>query len=430
MPKEGTGARVVRNTLANGAGAFTGIAISLILTPFLIRHLGLEAYGIWVLAQSLTFFGGYAAIADLGIETAAVRYVAEARAEGNREALNQTVTSAMVFFSGAAVVFTPVLILLAEPLTELFNVAPVYHQSAIYVFTLVAAQLIFDLPARAFFAVLEGAQQFATFQLVLLARALVQAALFVAVILADLGIGSLGAVSFISSGVMFLAAWILAKRAVPELHVRRRYVSRASLRKLFSFGGGLFFMRIVGTLYRHMDKLIVGIAMGPRYVTVYEIANQIHLAAATVQSIAASALTPATAYLRREREILRDMFVRGTSYTVAISLPVVVAAFVFAGPLIEAWLGATRSVGLAQGQPSSMEKPLIGDLRARARTARPARSHDGNAVARAPAARRSRSPGFSMSRWSVAARTSTSSGGTSTPASLEPSPERRRRGCR
>ena len=33
------------------------------------------------------------------------------------------------------------------------------------------------------------------------------------------------------------------------------------------------------------------------------------------------------------------MFVRGTSYTVAISLPVVVAAFVFAGPLIEAWLG-------------------------------------------------------------------------------------------
>jgi len=339
MPKEGTGARVVRNTLANGAGAFTGIAISLILTPFLIRHLGLEAYGIWVLAQSLTFFGGYAAIADLGIETAAVRYVAEARAEGNREALNQTVTSAMVFFSGAAVVFTPVLILLAEPLTELFNVAPVYHQSAIYVFTLVAAQLIFDLPARAFFAVLEGAQQFATFQLVLLARALVQAALFVAVILADLGIGSLGAVSFISSGVMFFAAWILAKRAVPELHVRRRYVSRASLRKLFSFGGGLFFMRIVGTLYRHMDKLIVGIAMGPRYVTIYEIANQIHLAAAMVQSIAASALTPATAYLRREREILRDMFVRGTSYTVAISLPVVVAAFVFAGPLIEAWLG-------------------------------------------------------------------------------------------
>jgi O-antigen/teichoic acid export membrane protein len=335
MPKEGTGARVVRNTLANGLGALTGIVISLILTPFLIHHLGLEAHGIWVLAQSLTFFGGYAAIADLGVEAAAVRYVAEARAEGDREALNETVTSAIIFFSGVALVFTPVLILLADPFTQLFDVAPLYHQSAIYVFTFVAAQLIFDLPARAFFAVLEGAQQFATFQMVLLARALVQAALFVAVIVADLGIGSLGAVSFISSTVMFFAA----KRAVPELQLRRRHVSRASLRKLFSFGGGLFVMRLVGTTYRHMDKLIVGIALGPRFVTIYEIANQMHLAAATVQSIAASALMPATAFLRAQKEILRDMFLRGSCYTVAISQPVVIAAIIFAGPVIETWLG-------------------------------------------------------------------------------------------
>jgi O-antigen/teichoic acid export membrane protein len=339
MPKEGTGARVVRNTLANGLGAFTAIGLSLILTPFLIHHLGLEAYGIWVLAQSLTFFGGYAAIADLGVEAAAVRYIAEARAEGDREALNQTVTSALLFFSGVAVVFIPLLILLADPLTQLFDVDPVYHRPAIYVFTFVAAQLIFDLPGRAFFAVLEGAQQFATFQLVLLVRALVQAGLFVAVIVADLGIGSLGAVSFISSAVMFFAALILAKRAVPELHLRRRYVSRASLKKLFSFGGGLFVIRIVGTLYRHMDKIIVGIALGPRLVTIYEIANQIHLATQMAQSIAASALTPATAFLRNERDVLRDMYLRGTCYTVAVSLPVVVAAFVFAGPFIESWLG-------------------------------------------------------------------------------------------
>ena len=339
MPKEGTGARVVRNTLANGAGAFTGIAISLILTPFLIRHLGLEAYGIWVLAQSLTFFGGYAAIADLGVEAAAVRYVAEARAVQDAEELNRIVTSAMLFFSGIALVFTPILILLADPFTKLFNVEPAYHQAAIYVFTFVAAQLVFDLPARAFFAVLEGAQQFATFQVVLLARAVVQAALFVAVIVANLGIGSLGAVSFISSAVMFVVAWILAKRAVPELHIRRRYLSRASLKKLFSFGGGLFLMRIVGTTYRHMDKLIVGIALGPSYVTIYEIANQIHLAVQTVQSVAASALTPATAYLRAQREILRDMFLRGSSYVVGFALPATVAGIIFAEAFIRTWIG-------------------------------------------------------------------------------------------
>ena len=99
-------------------------------------------------------------------------------------------------------------------------------------------------------------------------------------------------------------------------------------------------MRIVGTLYRHMDKLIVGIALGPRYVTIYEIANQIHLAAQTVQSVAASALTPTTAYLRAQRDILRDMFLRGSSYVVGFAMPATVAGIIFAEPLIRAWVGA------------------------------------------------------------------------------------------
>ena len=34
-------------------------------------------------------------------------------------------------------------------------------------------------------------------------------------------------------------------------------------------------MRVCGTLYRQMDKAIVGVALGPRLVTSYEIANRI-----------------------------------------------------------------------------------------------------------------------------------------------------------
>jgi O-antigen/teichoic acid export membrane protein len=92
--------------------------------------------------------------------------------------------------------------------------------------------------------------------------------------------------------------------------------------------------------------VIVGIALGPTYVAIYQIANQLHLAVALVQSVSASAILPATAYLRQHAEILRDMFLRGTSYTVALSMPVVVAAFVFAGPLIRTWLGSSLSAAI------------------------------------------------------------------------------------
>ena len=346
MAKEGTGARVVRNTLANGLGAVSGFVISLVLTPFMIHQLGLQAYGVWALALSLTFFGGYAALTDLGVEGAAVRYIAEARAVSDTEAVNRIVSSALAFFSCGAVLLTPLLVLLAPLFVRLFSVGPLYERPATYAFSFVAAQLLFDLPARAFFAALEGSQQSAMYQVVLLLRALVQAALFVAVLVAGLGVGSLGAVSFISSAVMFFAAWFLARRAIPDLQLSRRHVSRSVVRSLFVFGGGLFLIRIVGTLYQNMDKVIVGIALGPTSVAIYQIANQLHLAVALVQSVSASALMPATAYLRERGELLRDMFVRGTSYTVALSMPVVVAAFVFAGPLIRTWLGSSLSAAI------------------------------------------------------------------------------------
>ena len=69
--EEGSGARVVRNTLVNGLGMFAGVAISLILTPFIIDEVGVNGFGVWALALSISFLGGYASLADLGIEGAA-----------------------------------------------------------------------------------------------------------------------------------------------------------------------------------------------------------------------------------------------------------------------------------------------------------------------------------------------------------------------
>ena len=43
MAEEGSSARLVRNTLANGAGQFLAVVTSLALTPFLIDGLGVAA---------------------------------------------------------------------------------------------------------------------------------------------------------------------------------------------------------------------------------------------------------------------------------------------------------------------------------------------------------------------------------------------------
>jgi O-antigen/teichoic acid export membrane protein len=343
-------AKLVRNTLANGVGSVTGIVVGLILTPFLIHRLGLAAYGVWALALTLTFGGGYASLSELGIEGATVRYVAESTADHDLQAVNHTVSTTLAVLCAIALILAPTAVGLAHPLVLLFGVPAHLRGAATTCFALVGSQLALELPARAFVAVLEGTQQFVVYQSVELGRALLQAALYVIVLLHGWGIAGLGGALAASSLAALVAYWLLAHRAIAGLRASPFRARRAELARLVRFGGGVFSLRLVSTVYNQMDKAIVGVALGPRSVGLYEFANKINLSAATIGSVSVSAVVPAAASLRRDAALVRDMYVRGSCYATAGSLPFAVAAFIFAKPLLLSWIGpaAAPAIGAAR----------------------------------------------------------------------------------
>jgi O-antigen/teichoic acid export membrane protein len=331
--------KLVRNTLTNGIGNALGILVGLVLTPFLIHQLGLEAYGVWALALTLTFAGGYASLSELGIEGATVRYVAESSADRDFAALNRTVCTSLAVLCVMALAIALLVSALAQPLALLFSVPPHLRDASTACFALAGGQLLFELPARAFVAVLEGTQNFVVYQSVELGRALAQAAMYVLVLLEGWGIVGLGVALAVSSFATLVAYWILAHRAVTGLRATPLGAHRAELSRLVRFGGGVLSLRLVSTVYNQMDRVIVSIALGPRPVGLYEIANKVNLGAATVSSVSVSALVPAAASLRRDATLLRDMFVRGSCYTTATALPFAVALLIFAKPLLLTWIG-------------------------------------------------------------------------------------------
>jgi O-antigen/teichoic acid export membrane protein len=282
-------AKLVRNTLASGVGSVGGILIGLLLTPFLIDRLGFEAYGVWALALTLTFAGGYASLSDLGIEGATVRYVAESSADGDTSALNRTVCASLVVFCTIGLILAPIAALLAHPLVLLLGVSPHLRGAAGACFALAGAQLAFELPTRAFVSVLTGTQSYVAYQGVELGRALLQAALYVTVLLLGWGITGLAGALAASSLATLLAYWILAYRVVPGLRANPLAARRSELARLARFGGETFTLRLVSTVYNQMDRMIVGIALGPRAVGLYEIANKISLGTGAIGSVLVSA---------------------------------------------------------------------------------------------------------------------------------------------
>ncbi|HEX3693111.1 MAG TPA: oligosaccharide flippase family protein [Solirubrobacteraceae bacterium] len=339
MGVSATAVRLVRNTLANGVGGLAGILLGLVLTPLMIHRLGLETYGVWALALTLTFAGGYASLSELGLEGATLRYVAEASADGDLDGLNRVVCTSLAVLCAIAIVLALAAVALAHPLVMLFGVPASLRGAATACFVIVGAQLVFELPARALVAVLEGTQNFVVFQSVELARGLAQAALYVLVLLAGWGIVGMAVVLAASSLTTLLAYWVFAHRAVAGLRANPLAASRIEISRLVRFGGGLFSLRVLSTIYNQMDTAIIGIALGTRPVALYEIANKISLGAATVASVSVSALTPAAAALRNEAALVRDMFVRGTCYATAAALPFALAILIFAKPLLLTWIG-------------------------------------------------------------------------------------------
>ncbi len=337
--EEGSGTRIVRNSLLQGLGTFSAVGITLFLTPLLISELGVAGYGVWVLATSLTFALGYLSFAELGIESSTVRFIAEARSEGDVEEANRVISTSLALYVAIAAVLTPALMLAAAPIAGLFSVPEALQNEAALTFTIVAAQIAFDLPSRAFSGVIQGAQRYGVWQAVELTQVVTTAVVFAIVLLNGGGLVELAIASLIISVAVAVLNTVGALVVAPDTRVSRARVSRRMVRKVCNYGGQLVLFRAGALVYRQTGKTIIGVSLGAAFVTTYEIGFKLQAAAALVESMAASALIPAVAFNRMSPDRLRELFTRGTSYAMALALPIVVSGIVFADPVIRTWIG-------------------------------------------------------------------------------------------
>src|SRR5246500_5660858 len=88
--------RALKNVASNWGGLAVNIAIGFFLSPFILHHLGDEAFGLWILIFSVT---GYYGLFDLGIRSSIVRYVAKYSATNQQDELNRLINTAMFSYS-------------------------------------------------------------------------------------------------------------------------------------------------------------------------------------------------------------------------------------------------------------------------------------------------------------------------------------------
>ena len=337
-PAPGQRRQALVNTVANTAANGWMILLSLVALPLLLGGLGTDAFGTWVLLLTFSATSGWLSLADLGLGVATVRASAHQLSIDDREGLATVVGTSLTMYLCLAMTCSLLFGVVAPwLLPDIFNTPdsrcpPSRSRRGL------RPPDPFRPALRRDDGLTRGCATPRPLPAVDTSNRTLTAIATVVVALAGGGLVGVALASMGASIFTMFLALVLTKRGVPMRLTR----SRTEARELLTYGAQVGVLRGAGVLHRTMDRIIVGIILGPAAVTIVEIATQLQNGVAALLAATTQTATSGASWLhaRDAQEKLRELLLKGTKYSTMATTPVAVVVLVLAGPIIGVWVGS------------------------------------------------------------------------------------------
>lgn len=334
--------RIRRNGVSNLVRLVATVPIFLVLTPYMVRNLGEEAYGAWALVSATV---AATALGDLGIGGALIRYVAfdDSRADGQ---LNTLVNTAAVIYLGIAAAMM-LLGWLLHPwlLSGFFRVpAELFPELRVLFLGSLAAVLV-NFVGSAYYSVLLGVQRYTTSNVIGILGTVVYAGAVFAVLGAGGGVAGLAVAPWAQTVVTAAGHVVALRRYAPGLRVQPSAFRAGKARELVGFSTRAFVGQISEYADQQMDKLILGYAVGSVEVGVYHVAADVARRLRAVPIALLNPVLPAASELagREEHGRLAQTLRSAIRHAWAVGVLICAGTLVFADRFMEVWLGSGYS---------------------------------------------------------------------------------------
>jgi O-antigen/teichoic acid export membrane protein len=314
------------------------IVSGLVVTPIIVRELGKHGYGAWSFVGAVTI---YLSVLDLGVGPAIVRFGAEARGRGAAEDMNEIASTGLVMYAGIGLLTLPIGAALAWLVPVAAHVPEGLVGETRAATLLVVVSLALRFPLGLFNNLLVAQQRWDLQNLGSFVGTVLYAVL-VAVLLphADDGLVLLAALTLLTTFVRLALPLLWLRRELPELRIRRHYVTRARFRTLTSFSSSNFLVHVSQKIVFSTDVIVVGIVLGVGPAAVYGVAAKLFSLAFGIGTAATSLMFPAFAELEgadaldRQRTLLLAGLRAGTALMALIAVPLLFIPDL----LIDAWI--------------------------------------------------------------------------------------------
>jgi len=334
--------QVIINVGSNWATLILATAVSFFLSPFVVRHLGSEAYGAWALLGSLV---GYLGLIDLGVRGAVTKYVATMHAGGRHDDAGHVTSAGLLFFGAAAMVVVVAGSVLALLVDRLFEVPPGLIGPARLAVFLGAVTVAVSIVGGVFGGVIVALLRFDFSNGVEVAVTLVRAAATVFALERGGGLVALAVIQLVTAVARTAIYALGMRRFYPglEIHFAR---AREFVPTVLSFGVTSSLIHVSSALINYSDSIVIGLFLPLQAVTYFAIASNLILQARGVVGGVSQILAPMAGSLEGRGEMARvgDTMLIGARLATLAILPIA-AAFAFRGEtFIGLWMGEEFAV--------------------------------------------------------------------------------------
>lgn len=332
--------KLAMGSLAGSVRVMLAVPLYLVLTPFMLRELGPEMFGLWSFS---TLIVSVMTLTDFGFKNALVYHVAQA--DGRAEEINGHFNVAFWTYMAMAVLIIGVTAAIAPYVArEILSVPQRLVADASFVLWVTALSFGIRFVAIPYQAVVEGYQEHAVSQLILLAWLIVYFAGTLVALMLYPNIYALGVVNIMANSVV-LAAFVL-RVATRYHHIRlgARSIKRHAFLAMVKFGSGIQLATLMIAAREPILKVMISRAYDltsvATFEVVYRLCTQLVSVVATplLGSFSASALL-ATHRERELQDILRPML----GFCFAVFVPAVLFFGTFSRTIVEYWLGSAHA---------------------------------------------------------------------------------------
>jgi O-antigen/teichoic acid export membrane protein len=335
----GVGDRILRSSFFRVLNPIINIAVSLVMIPYVIGHIGDRWYGLWILVGTTI---GYFGFLDLGLGSANERYIARSLGMRDQGETNRVFSSSIVLFSivgAATIVLTAIIILLCPRFIHNPADVPVFR----LVFLLVGVDMAVSFPVRGYWGFLYAHIRYDVVNIINIVKTAVRTGIIVWLLSSGHGIVALAVATLVSDVMEYAANIIYVRMRYPETLIRIRDFTRSTVRQLYDYSLYSFVSAIAKQLRFNIDAFVITAILGLSLVTHYNIGSRIAGYYLMVVMNAISSIKPVFSKLEGEGNIeeLRERYHLTLKLNVILSLFIGGALLMYGKPFILRWMGAS-----------------------------------------------------------------------------------------